>query len=206
MLNVTYVLSCCQWKQNGWFHVYTSSMTGIYKHTHSGYIWTVRRRYMVSLELFRHYCYTLDSFKAVKWSLDFQFLLFHWQWQVCKLHTHRPENTGIGRLIGKNLAELGQFTNDSLLYFQRTIVKLSEFGKFLPFKRPINVQKTRYLHKNKRRKSGHMYPLGSVCAHAWILSCSYRERGYYCLTSHVTIFQLYMWRHIYVQADWRRLG
>ena len=25
-----------------------------------------------------------------------------------------------------------------------------------------------------------------------------------CLTSHATIFQTYMWRHIYVQADWRR--
>ena len=25
-----------------------------------------------------------------------------------------------------------------------------------------------------------------------------------CLTSHATIFQLYMWRHIDVQADWRR--
>ena len=25
-----------------------------------------------------------------------------------------------------------------------------------------------------------------------------------CLTSHWTIFQLYMWRHIDVQADWRR--
>ena len=26
-----------------------------------------------------------------------------------------------------------------------------------------------------------------------------------CLTSHATIFQLYMWRHIDVQADWRSL-
>ena len=25
-----------------------------------------------------------------------------------------------------------------------------------------------------------------------------------CLTSHLTIFQSYMWRHIDVQADWRR--
>ena len=25
-----------------------------------------------------------------------------------------------------------------------------------------------------------------------------------CLTSQLTIFQLYMWRHIDVQADWRR--
>ena len=25
-----------------------------------------------------------------------------------------------------------------------------------------------------------------------------------CWTSHATIFQLYMWRHIDVQADWRR--
>ena len=28
------------------------------------------------------------------------------------------------------------------------------------------------------------------------------DYGY--LTSHLTIFQSYMWRHIYVQADWRR--
>ena len=27
-----------------------------------------------------------------------------------------------------------------------------------------------------------------------------------CLTSHATIFQSYMWRHIYVKADWRRLS
>ena len=32
-----------------------------------------------------------------------------------------------------------------------------------------------------------------------------RESEIDCLTSHATIFQLYMWRHIDVQADWRSL-
>ena len=34
--------------------------------------------------------------------------------------------------------------------------------------------------------------------------CIWRVSEIGCLTSHWTIFQLYMWRHIDVQADWRR--
>ena len=37
---------------------------------------------------------------------------------------------------------------------------------------------------------------------SWLKGGWVSETG--CFTSHATIFQLYMWRHIFVQADWRR--
>ena len=43
----------------------------------------------------------------------------------------------------------------------------------------------------------------SVCPTAARNILRTRVRDIGCLTSHATIFQLYMWRHIGVQADWR---
>ena len=40
------------------------------------------------------------------------------------------------------------------------------------------MQKTRYLHKNKRRKAAMCIHSEAFVAHAWIISRSYRERGY----------------------------
>ena len=45
------------------------------------------------------------------------------------------------------------------------------------------------------------YRNGSV---AGMLMSESEMSGIDCLASHETIFQLYVWRHIDVQADWRR--
>ena len=54
------------------------------------------------------------------------------------------------------------------------------------------------------RSYGKHTDLWYVCTMTLTLSDSESESEIGCLTSHATILKLYMWRHIDVQADWRR--
>ena len=42
-----------------------------------------------------------------------------------------------------------------------------------------------------------------ICPAALIVECNWSEWDICYLTSHATIFQLYMWRHMDVQVDWK---
>ena len=57
--------------------------------------------------------------------------------------------------------------------------------------------KKKYDLRSGSQRQRHFAGFFNVPVLAWV-----SEIG--CLTSHWTIFQLYMWRHIDVQADWRR--